>query len=199
MFLSSGNPCLDLFFHVVPDTPPESLTQRLQLAWDHNPLTTLKLVSDVFTAFLKADVESLTSAIRFQTMGKVAVCRYLQCKRMVDDLLKKGCSGDVSCAPELQMDGMLKAEQMIRRLFVFSDMEFDQASTSRLWETDYQVIVSKFTAEGYGESIPQIVFWNLRDSKATPVPGNQNGVAFGWWVFKEFDQHVLGSRWRYKP
>ncbi|KAK7854207.1 hypothetical protein CFP56_032825 [Quercus suber] len=43
-FLTSGNPCLDFFFHVVPDTPPVSLTQRLQLAWAHNPLTTLKLI-----------------------------------------------------------------------------------------------------------------------------------------------------------
>ncbi|OMP02538.1 hypothetical protein COLO4_11011 [Corchorus olitorius] len=78
---------------------------------------------------------------------------------------------------KVAVEGKLKPEQMIKRLFVFSDMEFDQASTSRRWETDYQVIVRKFKAKGYGESIPQIVFWNLRDSMATPVPGNQNGVA----------------------
>ncbi|GAB2280743.1 hypothetical protein Dimus_015369 [Dionaea muscipula] len=46
-FLSSGNPCLDFFFHVVPNTPPESLTQRLQLAWAHDPLTTLKLICNL--------------------------------------------------------------------------------------------------------------------------------------------------------
>ena len=46
-FLTSGNPCLDFFFHVVPDTPPVSLTQRLQLAWAHNPLTTLKLICNL--------------------------------------------------------------------------------------------------------------------------------------------------------
>ncbi|OMO88243.1 hypothetical protein COLO4_20345 [Corchorus olitorius] len=95
---------------------------------------------------------------------------------------------------DVAVKGQLKPEQMIKRLFVFSDMEFDQASghrpygyyrryetetetDSRQWETDYQVIVRKFTEKGYGESIPQIVFWNLRDSKATPVPGTQNGVA----------------------
>ncbi|KAK6126636.1 hypothetical protein DH2020_039622 [Rehmannia glutinosa] len=43
-FLSTGNPCLDFFFHVVPDTPPETLVQRLQLAWDQDPLKALKLV-----------------------------------------------------------------------------------------------------------------------------------------------------------
>ncbi|KDP23282.1 hypothetical protein JCGZ_23115 [Jatropha curcas] len=74
------------------------------------------------------------------------------------------------------VEGKLKEDQMIKRLFVFSDMEFDQAS-SRSWETDYQVIARKFTAEGYGNCIPQIVFWNLRDSRATPVPATQDGVA----------------------
>ncbi|OMO95315.1 hypothetical protein COLO4_15986 [Corchorus olitorius] len=42
-FLSSGNPCLDFFFHVVPDTPSDQLIQRLELAWAHDSLTTLKL------------------------------------------------------------------------------------------------------------------------------------------------------------
>ncbi|GLT68036.1 hypothetical protein SLA2020_402990 [Shorea laevis] len=74
------------------------------------------------------------------------------------------------------VSGNLKPEQMIKRLFVFSDMEFDEAS-SNPWETDYQVIVRKFTEKGYGAAIPQIVFWNLRDSRATPVTATQNGVA----------------------
>ncbi|MCI54054.1 plant/T31B5-30 protein, partial [Trifolium medium] len=67
-------------------------------------------------------------------------------------------------------------DQMIKRIFVFSDMEFDQASVNS-WETDYQAITRKFTEKGYGSAVPQIVFWNLRDSKATPVPAIQKGVA----------------------
>lgn len=77
---------------------------------------------------------------------------------------------------QVAVNGNLSPEQMIKRLFVFSDMEFDQASTNN-WETDYQVIIRKFTERGYGSAIPDIVFWNLRDSKATPVPSTQNGVA----------------------
>ncbi|KAH0738954.1 hypothetical protein KY290_037659 [Solanum tuberosum] len=50
---------------------------------------------------------------------------------------------------EVAMKGSLSEEQMIKRLFVFSDMEFDVAST-RPWETDYS---------------------------ATPVPSNEKGVA----------------------
>lgn len=29
-YLSSGNPFLDFFFHVVPDSPPSDLAERLQ-------------------------------------------------------------------------------------------------------------------------------------------------------------------------
>ncbi|KAF9607265.1 hypothetical protein IFM89_033472 [Coptis chinensis] len=43
--LTTGNPCLDFFFHILPDTPSQDLIQRLELAWTHNPLTALKLVS----------------------------------------------------------------------------------------------------------------------------------------------------------
>ncbi|OMO53829.1 hypothetical protein CCACVL1_28299 [Corchorus capsularis] len=46
-FLSSGNTCLDFFFHVVPDTPSDQLIQRLELAWAHDSLTTLKLVCNL--------------------------------------------------------------------------------------------------------------------------------------------------------
>ncbi|VYS66684.1 unnamed protein product [Arabidopsis thaliana] len=90
----------------------------------------------------------------------------------------------------------LKPEEMIKRVFVFSDMEFDQAASSSHysrpgyaflrqhpsnpsngWETDYEVIVRKYKQNGYGDVVPEIVFWNLRDSRATPVPGNKKGVA----------------------
>ncbi|KAK2636882.1 hypothetical protein Ddye_031674 [Dipteronia dyeriana] len=77
---------------------------------------------------------------------------------------------------EVAVEGNLKPEQMIKRLFVFSDMEFDQASLNP-WESDYQAIVRKYTEKGYGSVVPQIVFWNLRESIATPVMGKKQGVA----------------------
>ncbi|PKA50867.1 hypothetical protein AXF42_Ash007522 [Apostasia shenzhenica] len=70
----------------------------------------------------------------------------------------------------------LPAEKMVRRIFVFSDMEFDSAGGS-CWETDYEVICRKFKEAGYAAAVPEIVFWNLRDSRATPVPGKKAGVA----------------------
>ncbi|CAI9115682.1 OLC1v1016657C1 [Oldenlandia corymbosa var. corymbosa] len=77
---------------------------------------------------------------------------------------------------KVAVEGKLKEEQMIRRLFVFSDMEFDQASL-KPWETDYRTIVRKYREKGYGNCVPEIVFWNLRNSKATPASGDEKGVA----------------------
>ncbi|KAJ4957449.1 hypothetical protein NE237_024560 [Protea cynaroides] len=76
---------------------------------------------------------------------------------------------------QVAMEGKLKEEQMIKRVLVFSDMEFDQASANN-WETDYETIQRKFKESGY-TTVPEIVFWNLRDSQATPVPSIQSGVA----------------------
>lgn len=76
---------------------------------------------------------------------------------------------------EVAIEGKLREEQLIKRVFVFSDMEFNQASQNP-WETDYQAIQRKFRENGY-QTVPEIVFWNLRDSRSTPVLANQTGVA----------------------
>ena len=95
---------------------------------------------------------------------------------------------------KVAVDGKLKPEEMIKRVFVFSDMEFDQAASSssvscygtrqtyntrdaNTWETDYEAIARKYREAGYGDVVPEIVFWNLRDSRSTPVNGSKKGVA----------------------
>lgn len=77
---------------------------------------------------------------------------------------------------QVAVSGKLKEEEMIKRVFVFSDMEFDKASSAP-YETDYKVIERKFREKGYGNVVPEVVFWNLRESRATPVDATQKGVA----------------------
>ncbi|CAN6193893.1 unnamed protein product [Urochloa humidicola] len=77
---------------------------------------------------------------------------------------------------EVAIAGNLPPERMVKRVIVFSDMEFDEASVNP-WETDYEAITRKFTEAGYGAAIPEIVFWNLRDSKSVPVTSEEKGVA----------------------
>ncbi|KAL5212881.1 hypothetical protein ABZP36_023728 [Zizania latifolia] len=87
---------------------------------------------------------------------------------------------------EVAVGAGLTPERMVRRVLVFSDMEFDQAS-AQPWETDYEAIVRKFTAAGYGAAVPEVVFWNLRDSEAVPVTSGQKGVA----LFSGFSKNLL--------
>ncbi|KQK11817.1 hypothetical protein BRADI_2g62566v3 [Brachypodium distachyon] len=81
------------------------------------------------------------------------------------------------------VEARLAPEKMIRTVLVYSDMEFNEATGrgycygSGSWDTDYKVICDKFEDAGYGDVVPQIVFWNLRDSKSTPVTSTQPGVA----------------------
>lgn len=71
----------------------------------------------------------------------------------------------------------LPPEKMIKRVFVFSDMEFNAASARKDWQgTDYVVICRKFRDAGYGAP-PEIVFWNLRNTESTPAMERQKGVA----------------------
>ncbi|CAI5516162.1 unnamed protein product [Closterium sp. Naga37s-1] len=80
----------------------------------------------------------------------------------------------------------LDPADMVQRLYVFSDMQFDEArgpsggirGRDCGWETDHQAIVRKYTAAGY--PVPQIVYWNLRgdaSASSTPVAASEEGVA----------------------
>ncbi|VAI92867.1 unnamed protein product [Triticum turgidum subsp. durum] len=94
--------------------------------------------------------------------------------------------------------GNLPPESMVRKVFVFSDMEFDEAS-SRPWETDYEAITRKYAEAGYGDAVPQVVFWNLRGSRSVPVTAEQKGVALVSGFSKNMLKLFLGGDYTPSP
>jgi hypothetical protein len=75
----------------------------------------------------------------------------------------------------------LPPEEMIRTVFVFSDMEFDEAQGDHC-KTNFQVAKDQFQSKGY--ALPKLVFWNLRgDERSTgqgasvPVRADEDDVA----------------------
>jgi hypothetical protein len=78
------------------------------------------------------------------------------------------------CILDVAVNGNLKEDQMIKKIVVFSDMEFVKASAN-YWETDYQAITRKYREKGFGSAVPRIVFWNLRNSRVTPVLAARKG------------------------
>lgn len=78
----------------------------------------------------------------------------------------------------MAVENKLKQEDMVKRVFVFSDMQFDKASgawnqfrhwTSETdfednWSSSYARIEKKFEQAGY--EMPELVFWNLAGGRA---------------------------------
>ncbi|CAH0050342.1 unnamed protein product [Clonostachys solani] len=54
----------------------------------------------------------------------------------------------------------LKQEDMVKQVFVFSDMQFDEASSRQdRWTTSYERVRKAYEESGY--EVPELVFWNL--------------------------------------
>jgi hypothetical protein len=80
----------------------------------------------------------------------------------------------------LAVEAKLPKEEMIKRLFVFSDMQFDESYKDTLtegsWQTEHQKVVKAFHEAGY--DVPEIIYWNLAgDELAKPVTASEEGVA----------------------
>jgi hypothetical protein len=70
----------------------------------------------------------------------------------------------------------LSPEQMIEKIFVFTDMQFDVATNAARYQTAYDAVKQMYADAGY--TVPQIVFWNLRDTHTSfPVRKDTPGVA----------------------
>lgn len=72
----------------------------------------------------------------------------------------------------------VRPEDMVKRLFVFSDMQFDACQRGAPWETNYDAIAAAYARAGY--EVPQIVYWDLSSAKGNrtvEVEGTRKGVA----------------------
>ncbi|OAA66907.1 hypothetical protein SPI_01483 [Niveomyces insectorum RCEF 264] len=60
----------------------------------------------------------------------------------------------------------VQPKDMVKRLFVFSDMQFDAAKDSRssAWNTAYEDVQKQYKRAGY--EVPELVFWNLAGGRA---------------------------------
>jgi hypothetical protein len=88
----------------------------------------------------------------------------------------------------LAIKNKVKKEDMIKRLFIFSDMQFDNCAytddeeyvkvDAANWTTNYDAIDKAYNEAGY--DVPQIVFWDLSRQgvgKTFEVESDRKGVA----------------------
>lgn len=65
----------------------------------------------------------------------------------------------------MAVDNKISQEDMVKQVFVFSDMQFDAANNeSGRWATSYERIQKHFKDAGY--EMPRLIFWNLAGGRA---------------------------------
>lgn len=66
----------------------------------------------------------------------------------------------------MAVNNKLSQEDMVKQVFVFSDMQFDSAArgSEDRWTTSYERIQKKFADAGY--EMPHLIFWNLAGGRA---------------------------------
>ncbi|KAF2032240.1 hypothetical protein EK21DRAFT_61245 [Setomelanomma holmii] len=67
----------------------------------------------------------------------------------------------------------LNQEDMVKQVFVFSDMRFDSAGGSDRWTSSFERIKQKYADAGY--EMPKLIFWNLAGTK-TDKPATMDDV-----------------------
>ncbi|XP_021811644.1 uncharacterized protein LOC110754839 [Prunus avium] len=78
---------------------------------------------------------------------------------------------------EAAVNGNLRPEQMITKVFVFTIYyDFDEISANQ-WESDYEAIQIKFKEKGYGNVVPHLVVWNLSRDNVWNLRGGESTLA----------------------
>lgn len=75
----------------------------------------------------------------------------------------------------MAIDNKIKQEDMVKRIFVFSDMQFNSACacSEDAWTTSYERISKKYHDAGY--EMPELIFWNLAGGRAGYLEGPGEG------------------------
>lgn len=86
----------------------------------------------------------------------------------------------------------MKPGEMVKTLFIFTDMQFDQCDHGN-WESTFDYGQRIFVEKGY--QLPRIICWNLRTSsnKIIPVKQNTNGYAMLSGFSVELLKRILNS------
>lgn len=73
-----------------------------------------------------------------------------------------------------QLEKILQTE-MVKQVFVFSDMQFDSAVDPQDWSSSFDRIKRAYTDAGY--DMPKLIFWNLAGQTSKPVTMDDQNVA----------------------
>ena len=64
----------------------------------------------------------------------------------------------------MAIENKISQDDMVKNVFIFSDMQFDSAGGDDRWTTSYERIKKQFKDAGY--EMPMLIFWNLAGGRA---------------------------------
>eukprot|EP01024_Parvocaulis_polyphysoides_P006943 TRINITY_DN1205_c0_g1_i4.p1 TRINITY_DN1205_c0_g1~~TRINITY_DN1205_c0_g1_i4.p1 ORF type:complete len:863 (-),score=138.81 TRINITY_DN1205_c0_g1_i4:162-2750(-) len=111
------------------------------------------------------NISGKTLKERYESLEKIDFGFNTDFQKVFDEILKRA------------QQASLPPEQMVGTLFVFSDMQFDEAAGMyhiNTWKTSHQLLKEKFRDAGY--PMPKIVYWNLRSTDNVPVQKDEMGT-----------------------
>ena len=86
----------------------------------------------------------------------------------------------------------IPAEQVPKKLFIISDMQFDEAHNGESMDTTYESIVKKYMK--YNVKLPELVFWNVAGRADTPATKDDYGTILVSGASPSILSHALNSR-----
>lgn len=75
---------------------------------------------------------------------------------------------------EVGIRNNVPADEMVKKLYIISDMQFDQCARRNASQHIFKNLAEEFKAAGY--TMPNLVFWNVNASANTPMTMNEFGV-----------------------
>lgn len=109
-----------------------------------------------------------------QIQGRTLAEKVSYC-RTFDEIANTNIQRVFDLVLQAAVEHHMPQEQLPRRIYIISDMEFDECAEDASL-TNFQCAQASFAAAGY--DLPQLVFWNVNSWQTQqPVTANQQGVA----------------------
>ncbi|KAL4615257.1 hypothetical protein ACB092_07G110900 [Castanea dentata] len=90
---------------------------------------------------------------------------------------------------QIGIEEKVNNENMVKRIFVFTDRDFETVDINQ-WASDYKEAWKSYRPRGY-KTVPEVVFWNLKDSIGSPREIRTEKHHRGWLMLHGYSKTLM--------
>ena len=90
---------------------------------------------------------------------------------------------------QIGIEEKVNNENMVKRIFVFTDRDFETVDINQ-WASDYKEAWKSYRPRGY-KTVPEIIFWNLKDSIGCPREIRTEKHHRGWLMLHGYSKILM--------